>query len=213
MRAFFKSELETLKIKTGLNQYENISALPDAEHQFKLLFDSLEDVCAQYPYIPDNDKKRIVQEQIYRDQDFNQLTPRVLWKWLEREKTKYFREAAHIPTESNAKPVTYDELSAETKEAVDIFLKALQSDNAGFKRVPEVTQADIDAIKLEDLEAQEGKKAVSTNLHDIEREKQLFMHNKKIEYGRLFSDPTSHEGKLKEGAPTFKEWIEKVKAE
>lgn len=203
MRSFFKSELETLKIKTGLNQYENISALPDAEHQFKLLFDSLEDVCSQFPYIPDNDKKRIVQEQIYRDQDFNQLTPRVLWKWLEREKGKYFREAAHIPSESNAKAVTYEELTSETKQAVDQFIKALQSDNAGLKKVPVVTHEEIDSIKLEDLEQKEGKKAEST--HYKTNPELVIMHEKKSEWMRLYHDILT--GKKNENWISFEEYL------
>jgi hypothetical protein len=202
MRDFFKSELQTLKIKTGLNQYENLSALPDAEDQFKLLFDSLVMVCDGFPEIPDNHKKRIIQEQIYRDQDFNQLTPRVVWKWLDREKGKYFKELAHIPTESNAKPVTYDELSPEIKQGVDDLIKSLQMDNAGLKSVPQVSQAEIDAIKIEDLEHQEGIKALkypSTSKEDFQ------LNQRKIEWAKHHTDLQT--GKLKPGSPSFEEWL------
>lgn len=200
MRDFFKSELQTLKIKTGLNQYENLSALPDAGQQLQLLFDTLVKVCDEFPYIPDNDKKRIIQEQILRDNDFTQLTPRVVWKWLNAEKGKYFREAAHIPITPTAKPVTYDELSTETKEAFNKLLNLLQDGN--IRQVPMVSQDEIDYIKQRDTESREGRKAISTNYKPKD---ELVEHLElRTQWMRECTD--IYTGKLKEGAPTFEQW-------
>lgn len=91
MRDFFKSELETLQMKTGLKQYEHISNMPDAEKQFKILLDGMVLACNEFPYIPDPDKKRIIQEQIIRDQDYTSLNSRVIWKWLNAQKDHYWQ--------------------------------------------------------------------------------------------------------------------------
>lgn len=91
MRDFFKQELKTLKAKTGLNQYENISAMPDAQFQFKILLDSMELACNEFHYIPDNDKKRIIQEGIMRENEFTSLNSRVIWKWLNASKEHYWQ--------------------------------------------------------------------------------------------------------------------------
>lgn len=117
MREFFKQELKTLKAKTGLNQYENIGAMPDAQFQFKILLDSMELACNEFNYIPDNDKKRIIQEQILRDQDFTGLNSRVIWKWLNMNKDHYWavKVAKEEPTAFEPCP----------PEKVDFYAKQL----------------------------------------------------------------------------------------
>lgn len=202
MRDFFKSELKTLKIKTNLNQYENLSALPDAESQISLLLDSLARVCNEpdFAYIPDHHKKRIIQEQIYRDPDFTGLTPRVVWKWLNAEKGKYFKELAHIPTKTDAEPVDYQNLAPETKLKVDEFLRSLQEPSRF--QVPQVSQQEIDDLKIEDLEIVEGKRGIrypSTNPEYV------IMQQKKIEWSR--TNTHLHTGELLPGALTFEEWL------
>lgn len=202
MRDFFKSELKTLKIKTNLNQYENLSALPDAEAQISLLLDSLARVTNEpdFAYIPDHQKKRIIQEQIYRDPDFTGLTPRVVWKWLNAEKGKYFRESAHIPTESNAKPVAYENLAPEIKTQVDEFMRSLQEPSRF--QMPAVSQKEIDDLKIEDLEHVEGRRGTyyqSTATEDY------ILQQKKLQWARECTD--LHTGRLLPGALSFNEWL------
>lgn len=36
----------------------------------------------------------------------------------------------------------------------------------------------------------------------------IYLHEKKIEYGNLFSDPYSFEGRLKPGSPSFEDWLQ-----
>lgn len=195
MRNFFKSELENLHIKTGLLQYFKLSEMtdadgnPDGERQLKLLLDTLVQVCEEFSYIPDNDKKRIIQQAILRDTDYTGINPRQVWKWLNLEKGKYFKEEAHRPMESNTKPVTYDELKPEIKEQVDAFMQSLQA--PGKYAMPEVSQEEIDAIKLEDLEIQEGKKGSGY----IPNPELVILHQKKIEWMRKYFDPVTKEKK------------------
>lgn len=99
MRDFFKQELETLKAKTGLNQYENFSAMVDSEgksiaaKQIGILLDSMVLACNEFPYIPDMDKCLIIQKMIIQDQDFTALNSRAVWKWLNMHKDIYWQKA------------------------------------------------------------------------------------------------------------------------
>lgn len=118
MREFFKSELKTLKAKTGLNQYENISSMTDAKFQFKILLDSMVASCNEFNYIPDTDKKRIIQEQIIRDQDFTGLNSRVIWKWLNLNKDHYW-----TIFQMKQKPEAFEPCPPEK---VDFYVKKLK---------------------------------------------------------------------------------------
>lgn len=203
MRDFFKSEFKTLKLKTGLNQYENLCALEDAENQIKLLLDMLVRVCDDFAYIPDNDKKRIIQEGIYRDTEFTQLVPRVVWKWLNAQSAKYFKEAAHIKPEKEAPPVAYDDLNPKLKSEVDDFIKSLLEPSKF--NVPAITQHDLDVIKaLDELSKGESTTESAKHLTTPEQAKEKAL---KLEWARLHTD--LYTGKVKDGSPSFSEWQSK----
>lgn len=215
MREFLLQCFKDLHPLTGLKQYLEIAANPDitqdyAQTLLNELIEPMLEASADFPYIPLPDQQKIIRRGIVTTDRkiFYHFDAYMIRKWLQEKAHLYFKEEAHKPTESNARPVTYDELNPDTRKAVDDLLKALASDNAGLKRVPEVTQKEIDDLKLEDLEEREGRKATP---HEIEeqgrREELLILHNKKIEYGRLYSDPNRHDGKLLDGAPSFSEWI------
>lgn len=145
MRDFFKSELKSLKIKRGLNQWENISAMDEPEEKFKMLFDLMEQVCEEFPYIPEDEKKRIIQYGILHEPEMMQLTPHLVWKWLNSNSNKYYNvtkfngKTEEESRASNARPVTYDELSPETREQVNAFIQALSES----KKVPPLSQEQI----------------------------------------------------------------------
>lgn len=110
MRDFFKHELKTLKAKTGLNQYETFSGMPDAEVQLKTLLDGMVSVCSGFNYIPDDHKKEIIKAAIITDPEFTGLNARVIFKWLQAKNHLYFKEVAHVQTET---------LDPETKAPVE----------------------------------------------------------------------------------------------
>lgn len=122
MRDFFKAEMRTLKVKTGLNQYENISSLPDAQDQLKTLFDGLVSICNEFPFIPDEAKQIIIREAIIKDQEFTGLNARVIWKWLNGKKDLYFKEMAHQKIEEQSEPLTGEERDKWLQE----WLKVVQ---------------------------------------------------------------------------------------
>jgi hypothetical protein len=84
----------------------------------------------------------------------------MVWKWLNQQAHIYFKEEAHQPKEQVSGKF-YDQLSDETKSKVDDLLKVLSGAKPMLRIVPEVTQAEIDAIKIEDLEEREGRKSIA----------------------------------------------------
>ncbi len=203
MRDFFKQELITLYAKTQLRQYESITAMQDASEQFKILFDSLEHVCRQFNYIPETAQQNIIRERILSDKDFIGLNAKVVYKWFMEVRDTYYKESAHIKQADTANPVTYDELSPETKAKVDEFIKGLQSESAGLKSVPQVSQKEIDDLRIEDLEEREGKKAISAGYCTTPEQARL--KEMKIQWAREYTD--LYTGKIKEGAPSFEQWL------
>ncbi len=209
MRKFFKTELETLYAKTQLRQYETLSAMPDAKIQIKAMLDALERVCSYYAYIPDEAKQAIILDRMLKDEDFIGFNAKIVSKWFEQAKGKYFVEEAHKPVESNARAVTYEELSPEVREAFDRLVKALSADG---KKMPKVSQKEIDDLKIElgqlaqGLDVRrEGKQAFSAGVR-YSTEEDYILQQKKIEWARECTD--LHTGKLKPGSPDFETWSE-----
>jgi hypothetical protein len=105
MRDFFRHELETLYLKTGLLQHSKLSAMKDAEVQIKMLLDLLVAKCAHFPLIPDSDKQEIIRERMIDDADFQGFNPKILHKWLNAENAKYLPQSQSQFTEDlNHKP-------------------------------------------------------------------------------------------------------------
>lgn len=160
MRDFFKSELETLKAKTGLNQYENFSAMVDSEgksigaKQIGILLDSMVLACNEFPYIPDMDKCTIIQKMIIQDQDFTALNSRSVWKWLNMHKDVYWGK---IKTEEE-NPVEYPPLTEEEKKELEEELHrrklAAMAERTKFPGL----DLTMKAIEKEDAERTEKKK-------------------------------------------------------
>lgn len=202
MREFFKSELKTLQVKTGLRQYENISAMPDAEFQFKILFDSMIAVCNEFSYIPDNDKKRIIQEQIIKDQDMTALNSRTIWKWFNANKDHYWAVAQAKKDPIKHTPVDFEALPDKLKQQIEEFKMSLV--DSPLKTVPKVTAEELKAIEEEDRSRQEMRKSEAAALR-IQREKQVQLQERRREAQKELGLDKVNIGDLKEF------WIEGMK--
>lgn len=148
MRDFFKQELKTLKAKTGLNQYENISALVDSDFQFKILLDSLVLACNEFAYIPDEDKKRIIQKSIMTSTEFTGLNSRVVWGWLNNNKEHYWSVEQTRQAANSQDLITFDQLSPDLKKQINDFKMSLM--NGSIQSVPEVTDQELKKLEFED---------------------------------------------------------------
>jgi len=161
MRDFFIKCFKDLHPLTGLRQYVDIVSNPEisAEYAQELIDELIEpmlEATQDFKYIPIPDQMKIIRRGILTTDRklFYHLDAYMVRKWLQDKAALYFKEEAHQPTkpgnESNARPVTYDELSPETKIAFDNLMIALQSENAGFKSVPKVTERELKSIEIED---------------------------------------------------------------
>ena len=204
MRDFFKQELETLYAKTQLRQYETLSAMDDPQKQIKVLLDTLEWACNQYLYIPEATKQAIISQRMLTDQKFIGFNAPILIKWFEEVKGQYFKEMAHEHEAPTAPPVLYEELKPETKQAVDNLLKMLSEEGNGLKVVPTVSQAEIDAIKIEDLEQREGIQPVSIGV-PLTTKEQAAEKELRLQWMRECFDPLT--GKPSQKWVSFEEWL------
>lgn len=182
MREFFKSELETLYAKTQLRQYETLSAMTDPKgnsdgsRQVGIMLDTCTFVCDQYPYIPDEDKKKIVQTEMLRDPEFKGFNGQILHKWFNSKKDVYWAQYQHqVEKQAQSTPVPFDKLPAALQQEIEAF-KAKLADS-GMKPVPSVTKAEVEAIKREDEIRQEGQQAASLEY----RAKSEEIYRKKME--------------------------------
>ncbi len=144
MKDFLKSELKTLKAKTGLNQYETFSAMPDAVKQIGILLDSMVIVCNMFPMIPDDMKKAIILEQMLCDEAFIGFNSKILYKWFNAKKNVY------LSIEERTKdfgPIVFEPLSDETKKMIAEFQAGLLE-----KSEPKFPALDLtmEQIKYED---------------------------------------------------------------
>jgi hypothetical protein len=202
MEEFFKSELRTLKAKTGLNQYENLSAMADAQFQFHILISSMILACDEFPYIGENDKKRIIQEQILRDQDFTGLNSRVIWKWLNANKDHYWAVAQAKADPVQSTPVAFNKLPVALQEQINAFKISLME--RGPKSVPQNVQEDMKKIKQED----EGRveKVSYSKGYVPPTEEEILKRDLHLEYVRQNFDAIS--GKKKENWMPEEQWLE-----
>jgi hypothetical protein len=137
MRDFFKDELKALERKTGLKQYEKILAAEKWEIELKELLDELCRVCNQFDYIPNEDKAKIIRQNILTDQEFIGFNARIIYKWLLSARSVYFKELAHQePAEEQAPILEGAARDAKLKE----WLAALGD---GMKQVPQLSPTEI----------------------------------------------------------------------
>lgn len=191
MRDFFKQELETLKAKTGLNQYENFSAMTDsngnniAVKQIGILLDSMVLVCNEFPYIPYMDKCTIIQKMIIQDQDFTALNSRSVWKWLNMHKDIYWTKVK--TEERHDEPA--GELSETTLKMITDFQNNLKNQMEAEKRgkilLGQRLKDEMDKIAIEDKERVEGKRTAEFQTSELEAERKA-LH---LQYVRENYDP------------------------
>ncbi len=154
MKDFLKSELKTLKAKTGLNQYETFSAMPDAENQIRILLDSMVLACNEFPYIPEFDKCQIIQKMIVQDQDFTALNSRAVWKWLNMHKDVYWGKIKH----EQEKEVIHPPLTEEEKKELAEELERRKQSALGERMKFAGLNLTMEAIKEEDALRLTGEK-------------------------------------------------------
>ena len=147
MKEFLKQCFRDLEALTGIRQLYFFEVDPEGERKLDICIQGILKVCEMYPYIPEEAQKKIIREQMVKDQDYEALNSRTVWKWFDKAKDIYWNrkeERQEIET-------TTVELSEETQKLV----REWQSKLLGFS-VPDA-KMEMERIKKEDKERLEGK--------------------------------------------------------
>jgi F0F1-type ATP synthase membrane subunit b/b' len=163
MQEFFKSELKTLAIKTGLEQAEVIYKNASTVQEAKAILDEVTlqwatcTCTSPFDKITPDVKKRIIQDQMIKDESFSKphyghvpgFNNRILWKWLNNHwqihGDKIEKKTEQAKPENIAPP-----------EVADKYLNQLKQSLISVKPEYPDLHRDIEKIKQEDKERQEG---------------------------------------------------------
>jgi hypothetical protein len=96
MREYFLDLLQELDKLTGIKQWDRVQH--DLEELNNLL-DILVRTSQTFPLIPTDAQKSILSHAVISDGDFIGLNAKFVYKSLAAHKDRYFKEAAHIPSE------------------------------------------------------------------------------------------------------------------
>lgn len=158
MKDFFILCLKDLESISGLRQLFFLqSDLEDGERKKDVLIAGMVATCKNFDYIPEKAQQKIIREMMVKDQDYDSLNSRVIYKWLNMHKDVYFTQS-HAPEITPLRDLTDDE-KKRIDQLAEQFKKSLVGD---FRPAYHDLQKEIDDLKLEDLERQEGKHAAST---------------------------------------------------
>jgi len=162
MKQFFEQCLRDLEALTGKRQVYYWQTETDTDSSGKAKGARKFEVCVQgmviqsqnFPYIPEEDQKRIITEMIVKDQDYEALNSSVIYKWLSMYKDKYFM-AANAPEPEPMHQHTPEELERIDKLAQEYLAQLAGSFQPSFKGI----EKDMEAIKREDEARVENKAA------------------------------------------------------
>jgi len=201
MKEFFKQCLEDLESLTGIRQLYFIQVDPDGKRKIEVLISGMITTSKHFPYISESDQQRIIREQMVKDQDYDSLNSRTVYKWLNMNKDFYFMDA-NSATESPR-----IDLSEEEKERIDQLANKFKMSLMGnFRPEYKDLQKEIDDLKLEDLERQDGKVSESKKIGYTPPDKEYLIEKelKRKYYLECYDKIT---GKPLDNWLSFEEWV------
>jgi hypothetical protein len=154
MKDFFKQCLEDLESLTGIRQLYFMQIDPDGPRKISVLIAGMLETSKQFSYISEADQQRIIREQMAKDQDYDSLNSRTIYKWLNMNKDFYFMDANSVPEAPRVA------LSDEEKERIDQLANQFKMSLMGdFKPQYKDLEKEIETLKLEDEERLDGKRS------------------------------------------------------
>ena len=119
---YFKQILEETYETFGTRQCENMD-----DEQYTRLLDKLVFVSSLYPYIPEDEQKKIIDKRLVTDKEYRNINARLISTWLELDGKIFFKEVAHEPT------VTHEPVTEERKQYwLDEWQKVLKQIETNF---------------------------------------------------------------------------------
>jgi len=199
MNDFILQCLDELEPLTGIRQLYFLQSDPEGERKIQVLIKGILMTCQQFPYIPEEAQKKIIREQMVKDQDYEALNSRTVWKWLNMNKDVWWaKEQAAEPSETPPEP-----MSEETKKMVDKFMADLAAGMQDRTRpkFAERLKQEMEKIAQEDKERTEGNRLAEFQTSELEAEKKA-LH---LQYLKENYDPIT--GKKFETWMEESDWI------
>jgi hypothetical protein len=205
MNEFLKQCFRDLEAITGIRQLYFFEVDPDGERKLDVCIKGILKTCEQFPYIPEQAQQKIIREQMVKDQDYDALNSRTVWKWLNQNKDLWWAKSQEpVPEVKDAGP-----LSPETEKLIRDWqvslLNGIGKERPLFK---ERLADEMAKIKEEDKSRLEGKEIdKSESFGCMTEESVLRMQELRREYGRTCRD--LHTGRpLPDKPQTFEIWLE-----
>jgi hypothetical protein len=100
MKEFFLELLQDLQKLTGIRQFDNLHTdTKQGMEELNELLAILIRTCEMFPLIPKDAQKSILRHAVISDGDFIGLNAKWVYKSLQAQRDRFFKEAAHIPSE------------------------------------------------------------------------------------------------------------------
>lgn len=192
MREFFLNLLQNLDKISGLKQYEKLCQTEKPKEEIKMLLDILCRVCDQFPFIPFEDKKRIISDAAIADAEFIGLNAKIIFKWLNAKRSNYIKES------KDEVVISPDALTGDAmQKRLDEWLQAVNSVDVNL-----TNRVDIYQTVREQWKPKEG-----TPAYKHQDDTLVINHQRHLEYLKA-----NYEARSGKPLPTWmpeNEWIEK----
>lgn len=126
MRAFYQSIISSLHIYCGAR-----AQMRDwSDDEITKLLDVLEKVSKLYSYIPEEKQKEIIEAQLLKDKEYQNINARLISKWLEENGKSYYEQSHH---KEKVEGENYKPLEGEEREKrLEEWKKELQKATLNF---------------------------------------------------------------------------------
>ena len=128
MRTYFKQILEETYETFGTRQCENMD-----DEQYTRLLDKLVFVSKLYPYIPEDEQKKIIDKRLVTDKEYRNINARLISTWLELDGKTFHKELAHEPTVEHT-PATPEQVQQRLKEWEEMLKNVTTTFSVGAER-------------------------------------------------------------------------------
>jgi hypothetical protein len=201
MRDFLIQCLNDQESINGIRQLFYLqSDAVDGKRKVEVLIKGMLLTCKEFEYIPEERQKSIIASQMRQDMEYDALNSRTLWKWLNAFKSPYLN-----PHKLQDKEFDLPPLKPETEKMVREWQMTLLD-----KPGPRNVEFEMAKIKAEDAARMKGEqKPVSESAHYKPDPERLRFQELKAQYGRECCD--LYTGRVKEGSPSFEEWVEALR--
>lgn len=130
MKTFFLNLLNRLYSLAGLRQLENIQASSaDPNKEISELISDLDDVCKNFSFIPDEEKKKILHKAVITDPKITSLNAAFVYRHLAANADRFFTQQHHQPdNKPQPEPLTGEARAQKLREWQEEINKILHKD-------------------------------------------------------------------------------------